>query len=254
MDGTGERLPWLTDEPAPKVAPRSAPAKAKTGRAMWPVYLLFTLLIAAVGVGAWWLGTRQREAAPPELPAESPLAIPVAPAQRQPAPEPALPEATNEIAPPEQFAAAPARPARRTPQPSVQADPPQALEEESAAQADQAIGRSVFPADDTVIAPPPVTGPAPVAVYRPLSNRGRVVQLGAFPTRSQAEEVWRRVTRRYPYLASKPKMINTVDVRALGGGRRARMYRLQLGTSSQAQSVVICQQLERAGQSCVVVY
>ena len=77
---------------------------------------------------------------------------------------------------------------------------------------------------------------------------------GLFPTRAQAEESWRKVTRRYPYLATKPKMVNTVDVRGLGGGRPTRMYRLQLGTSSQAQSAVICQQLERAGQSCVVVY
>jgi hypothetical protein len=81
-----------------------------------------------------------------------------------------------------------------------------------------------------------------------------VVQLGAFPTRKQAEDEWKRVTRRYPYLTTKPKMVNTVDVRGLGGGRPTRMYRLQLGTSSQAQSVVICQQLERAGLSCVVVY
>jgi hypothetical protein len=81
-----------------------------------------------------------------------------------------------------------------------------------------------------------------------------VVQLGAFATREQAENSWRRITRRYPYLATKPKMVNTVDVRALGGGRPTRMYRLQLVTSSQAQSVVICQQLDRAGHSCVVVY
>jgi hypothetical protein len=81
-----------------------------------------------------------------------------------------------------------------------------------------------------------------------------VVQLGAFPSRAQAEETWRRVTRRFPYLASKPKMVNTVEVRGLGGGRGTRMYRLQLGTSSQAQSAVICQQLERVRQSCVVVY
>jgi hypothetical protein len=115
-------------------------------------------------------------------------------------------------------------------------------------------GRTVFPADDPVATAPPVTGPRPIVVYHPQQNRGRVVQLGAFPTRAQAEQAWRRVTRRYPYLVSKPKMVNTVEVRAIGGGRRTRMYRLQLGTSSQAQSAVICQQLERAGQSCVVVY
>jgi hypothetical protein len=114
--------------------------------------------------------------------------------------------------------------------------------------------RSVFPAEEAVVTPLPATGPAPVVASHPQKYRGRVVQLGAFPSRAQAEATWQRVTRRYPYLATKPKMVNTVDVRALGGGRGTRMYRLQLGTSSQAQSAVICQQLERVGQSCVVVY
>lgn len=249
MQASGERLPWLSDEPGriPAAAP-AAPVPAPPARAMWPWYLLFAALIAVVAVGAWWLGTRQREAPPPELPAEQagpsetvsvPSVEPPAAALAEPSPE-ADAEASEEPRP--------------APPPAPVARPGRSAEASATRKPAAPVGRSVFPADEPVTSAPPSTGPTPVVVYHPQVNRGRVVQLGAFPTRAQAEQAWRRVTRRYPYLATKPKMVNTVDVRAVGGGRRTRMYRLQLGTSSQAQSVVICQQLERAGQSCVVVY
>ncbi|WP_300975446.1 SPOR domain-containing protein [Sphingomonas sp. LHG3406-1] len=244
---TSERLPWLPDEP-PVTAPASPDVRAKpVGRAMWPWYLLLFLLVAMVAVGAWWLSTGQRDAAPPELPAETAIPVPV----NRPAEPiaPAAPPAEAATAPVE---ALPAQPAPRAPA----TDRRQAelrVERRSSSDA-RVVRRPVFPADEPAISAPPQTGASPAIVFNPNPDRGRVVQLGAFPNRAQAEETWRRVTRRYPYLATKPKMVNSVDVRGLGGGRPTRMYRLQLGTSSQAQSVVICQQLERAGQSCVVVY
>lgn len=257
-----ERLPWLADEPAPALAGPSKQARSGasgTTRAMWPWYLALLLLVAAVAAGAWWLGTRQREAPPPQLPVEEPLAVPVAPLDgsanavtAEPVPEPLA--RVQQQAP---SVPAPAVPARgTTAEPEGQVEPEAETTTEPTAESAQGAvrGRSVFPAEETVMTAPPITGPAPVVVTPSRNYRGRVVQLGAFPTRAQAEATWQRVTRRYPYLASKPKMVNTVEVRALGGGRGTRMYRLQLGTSSQAQSAVICQQLERARQSCVVVY
>lgn len=269
-----ERLPWLTDEPVPEVAgpapgvPAPAPAKTPT-RAMWPWYLLLALLVAAVATGGWWLGTRQVQAPPPELPVEAPIAIPVTSVESPPTQAPAeLPP--EPVLVDERFAQLPAAPRAepvRAPSAAVPAEaapgPVPSGEEpvgDSVATATTvapvapAAGRGVFPADEPTAIAAPVTGPRPIVVYHPQRDRGRVVQLGAFPSRTQAEETWRRVTRRYPYLASKPKMVNTVDVRVQGSARRTRMYRLQLGTSSQAQAAVICQQLERAGQSCVVVY
>jgi hypothetical protein len=204
-------------------------------------------VIAAVAGGAWWLGTG-RPAAPPELPAEQSLPIPV----RQAAPaEPAAQEtATDDAAPRDQGSQAVPRNSRV----ATGSAERRVVEREPAASSAGSRTREIFLADEPVAAAPPVTGPVPIILYHPDPNRGRVVQLGAFPTRAQAEDSWKRISRRYPYLASKPKMVNTVDVRGLGGGRPTRMYRLQLGTSSQAQSVVICQQLDRAGHSCVVVY
>ncbi|GAA4022664.1 hypothetical protein GCM10022280_24180 [Sphingomonas swuensis] len=260
MNDGGERLPWLSDEPVLASAgrgqgrtPGDAEALARPpvgSRSMWPFYLLLLLLIGAVGVGAWWLGTRQKEARAPQLPIEEPVAVPVPPVATapvevpppEPVPEPVA-ETVTSARPPALVRTAPPAPVR-TAERSRAAAPTRPESE----------GRSVFPADEPVTAPLPVTGPQPVVVYHPQTNRGRVIQLGAYPNRTQAEQAWRKVTRRYPYLSTKPRMINTVDVRGLGSARRTRMYRLQLGTSSQAQSAVICQQLERAGQSCVVVY
>lgn len=247
MEGSSERLPWLTDEP-PRKAASAAARPAPGGKAMWPWYLLLLLVVAAVGAGAWWLGTRQQEAPPPELPAEQSIPITV----KRP-PEDAITAEQEAEAAANMTMAEPAvtpaplaeRPRLRVPEPrrpTVRSRPPQ----------EAAPSRGVFPADEPIAVPPPAA--APVVLVNPRPYSGRVVQLGAFPSRAQAEASWRRVTTRYPYLATKPKMVNTVDVRAMGGGRPTRMYRLQLGTSSQAQSVVICQQLERAGQSCVVVY
>lgn len=242
-----ERLPWLAEQPSG--APVE-PARTRRSGVMWPWYFLLLLLIAGVGAGAWWLSTG-KDAPAPVLPTEESLPIPVTRQEPATTAQPAAAdELTNALAPAEAPppTAAPARPsparadARTQPQPSPRV--------RDAARST----RRIFPADESVDAAPAATSPSPVVVYHPQPDRGRVVQLGAFATRAQAESSWRRITRIYPYLATKPKMINTVDVRGLGGGRPTRMYRLQFGTSSQAQSVVICQQLERAGHSCVVVY
>jgi hypothetical protein len=243
-----ERLPSLHDKPPARAADA---ARKKPAGSMWPWYLLLFLLVMAVGAGAWWLSTG-KEVAAPQLPAEESLPIPVT--QAEPA-GPGTDEAIgNDVVP--ATATPQASPVRanprvvtsRTQRPADLPANPATPEGETGS-----AGRSVFPADEPASGLP-TTEPNPVVAYNPRPYGGRVVQLGAFPTRAQAEENWKRITRRYPYLATKPKMVNTVDVRALGGGRPTRMYRLQLGTSSQAQSVVICQQLERAGHSCVVVY
>jgi hypothetical protein len=214
---------------------------------MWPWYLLLVMLAALVGGGAWWLSTG-KDAAPPVLTAEESLPIPVT---RQDIAEP-LPEAAGEAVEP--LVEAPAAPSASSEARTATkvtdrgADRPSSRVREAAKAKRQSLPRNK-PATE-----PPITGPVPTAVHHTQLDRGRVVQLGAFPTQAQAESSWRKIKRRYPYLATKQKMVNTVDVRGLGGGRPTRMYRLQLGTSSQAQSVVICQQLERAGHSCVVVY
>jgi hypothetical protein len=92
---------------------------------------------------------------------------------------------------------------------------------------------------------------APVRYVPPVrvGPRGRLVQLGAYSTVRQADSAYRSIVWRYPYLAKKPKLVVTTP--PVGGHQ---YYRLQLGTASQAQSVVICQYLQTRGQSCIVLY
>jgi len=245
MQVTGERLLPSSGEPRSERAP---PVEAAAGSRMWPWYLLFGLLVLLVVGGTWWLGTRQRGAPPPELPAEEPASIPLPPPIQAPAAG-----GTASLAASKTDSDAVVDALSKGLEPSARSSvTPPGLRRRP--QQGTGSGRSVFPADDASGIPPPLTGPEPVPVYPAETNRGRVVQLGAYPTRDQAETAWAKVTKRYPYLKTRTKMVNAVYIGSIGGGPSTRMYRLQLGTSSQAQSVVICQQLEKAGLSCVVVY
>ena len=96
---------------------------------------------------------------------------------------------------------------------------------------------------------------APAGAPVPLQPvvRGRIIQTGAFSSRTQAEAAWQQMVAKWPYLATKPRLIAPLEVRSTDG-KATRMFRVQLATASQAQSEVICQRLQSARQSCVVVY
>lgn len=230
-----------TEGELPGRSERSLPSPPPSSRrAMAPWYALLAVLVSAVIVGSWWVISRPAPP-PPELPEES-----------GPAAVASVPLTVPVVQSPEAEAPTPAPSSNRIDTDTVPALAPRARE--AARQAARAA-----PAEDRVRPPSlaeqrdPLLTPTVPMIYRTDPDRGRLVQLGAFPTRDEADDAWRRLTRRYPYLRTKPRMVSPVEVRGLGN-RPARLYRLQLGTASQAQSLVICQQLERAGQSCVVVY
>jgi hypothetical protein len=238
---SGDRLPWLTE------ASKSAPPQPVAKRRRIPL-LAFLLggLFALIGVGAYWLGSRQPDTI------EATEERPGMAAQEEHAPadgarlagEPALQEPAIAEAPP----AAPASPATRStaaPAPVRSAEAssrrPTATVRRSSPQRRQQTSRSVQQSAPELELP-----------VQPVV-RGRLIQTGAFPSRAQAEADWRRMVRKWPYLASKPRLIAPLMVRSTDG-KATHMYRVQLATASQAQSVVICQQLAKVGQSCVVVY
>jgi len=106
--------------------------------------------------------------------------------------------------------------------------------------------RRPIPREQAEAAAEPQTPQQPVV-------RGRIIQTGAFVTRQQAQAAWEQMVRKWPYLATKPLLISPLDVRSTDG-KETRMFRVLLATASQAQSEVICQRLQTARQSCVVVY
>ena len=90
------------------------------------------------------------------------------------------------------------------------------------------------------------------AQIAPAGSSGQIVQLASFSGVAEAQMYWRTVAARWPYLTTKPRILSPEWVPA-GDGYKLN-YRLQLGTASQAQSLVICQRLTKARQPCVVVY
>jgi hypothetical protein len=227
---TNDRLPWLTEVPRIGAQP---PAAKRKWQFPWGAVLI-GLAFAFVAVAAYYLGIRRAveadDARPgPSMPLEQPYEEPVADAAPPAEEEAALEEVANvaEPAPTARRTAAIQRPRQARPvRPEPNPDAP-----------------SETTADETL--------PAPVIVQPVV--RGRIIQLGAYPTRGQAELAWQQLVKKWPYLATKPKLVSPIEVRSTDG-KGTRMHRLQLATSSQAQSAVICQQLAKTRQSCVVVY
>ena len=76
-----------------------------------------------------------------------------------------------------------------------------------------------------------------------------MVRIGTFASPRLAKKGWWRVTGTYPGMSRIPTLV--VPVQSLRNGQT--YYRLQMGTTSQAHSEVLCQRMRIIGQSCVVV-
>lgn len=227
-----DRLPWLSE--IPRIGLKPEPERSRFPWAAVAIGLAF----AFIAVAAYLLGFRNAgvgtEAKTRAMPLDQPFeqtppparaATEDNPAERS---EPARQTPVTERVP----APDPAPTSRSNPRPKPQTStrPPSKAQR--------------LPAGASVV--------EPAVIVRPVV-RGRIIQLGAFPSHNQAETAWRALVAKWPYLATKPRLVTTIDVRSTDG-KATRMHRLQLATASQAQSVVICQQLEKTRQNCVVVY
>ena len=221
-----ERLPWLADPVRPQ--PRQP-------RRSWYPLIIAVSASAAIAYGGWTLG--QRSNGPEPRIAE--------PARTVPLPEPRIASPSSDARPQAQSAgerealnpsrdpiiAQPAeRPASRT-KPAERRSAP-VRRAQASRSADAPASATAKPAYD----------PRAWASGVP----GRVIQVGAFATRAQAQREWRRVYYRYP-------LLRPLSPRVLKSRIRGRTYfRLQLGTFSHAHSELLCQRLRRTGQGCIV--
>jgi len=78
---------------------------------------------------------------------------------------------------------------------------------------------------------------------------GRLVRVGAFASVHQAKRGWWAIVRVNPALKRLPALV--VPVRSLRNGQV--YYRLQMGTTSQAHSTVLCQRMRMIAEPCVVI-
>jgi len=94
---------------------------------------------------------------------------------------------------------------------------------------------------------PDATGVWPAQIIE--GALGRLVRIGRFTTPGEAEKGWATVLRQYPGMQRLPSV--AVPIKSLRDGHT--YYRLQVGTSSQAHSKVVCERVRDMDQSCAVI-
>jgi hypothetical protein len=221
-----DRLPWLPDEPA---------QKAKRGRGLFAWAAAAILVVAGL---SYWLGSRAGgpPAASKEARSVTTVALPPArPLATQPEVKlDRVPEVEPIVAPPMPVVDTP-RVVRRPLIKSVAV--PEPTDEVKSTAEDEAAAAST--ADPLALWP-----------VRAIDGAsGRLVRVGTFSTAHKAKKGWWAIVRMNPALKRLPALV--VPVRSLRNGRT--YYRLQMGTTSQAHSAVLCQRMRMIGQSCVVI-
>jgi len=234
-----DRLPWLADEP---------PAERPAGR-NWHGLIGWAVGGALVIAGAgYWLGHRTvTESQQPAVTRTVPPAITVpdqptqqiAQPQVEPAPLPEVePTPIQAVSAPKRVTSTHRKVRRRSAVAVHRNSKPPAIEQSEkkavSAPAASPTKRSGYPA----------LWPS----RESQGASGRMVQIGAFGSRYQAKRGWWAMVRAYPALKRLPTVVN--DTRNSKG---RRFYRLQIGTTSQAHSEVLCQKMERIHFSCAVV-
>lgn len=233
-----DRLPWLTDDR--EVRPQR---KSRAAVVLW-----IGAALVAIAAASYWIGwhvsdgkTRfdgrpanrstvalpQAQEMQPEMPVLSEQ-VDVAPVPLPPMPEIAEPEPVR-IAP----ATAPPRPAKA-----------KSMKRPHAVPKKKAVAQAKAEEEPK---PAYTTTPWPVRVEEGAA--GRLVRIGVFSTRHSAKRGWHVLMRNNPSLQRLPALV--MPVRSARNGKV--YYRLQMGTSSQAHSTVLCQRMRMIGQSCVIV-
>lgn len=225
-----DRLPWLADE---------LPVRKRGGRVL---PLAFAATVLAAGM-AYWLGNAAFHLATPSAfqprPAVQTATVPL-PQARPLAPEP------QRVEPVEPIVAAPVsivEPHR------VRAEPvqPVSVKRVAAAVSDSVSAPRLAGESDDAPNVPAIPQLWPVRVLNGAS--GRLVRIGTFASTLEAKKGWSAITHLNPAMEHLPALV--VPVRSLRDGEV--YYRLQMGTTSQAHSTVLCQRMRMIAQSCVVI-
>lgn len=228
-----ERLPWLTDD---------RPKPRKPG-SRWLVLTLSAIALLVVAAFSYWIGMQQAKL-PPHTGVEE------------------LADTATTVLPPatsaDQFAQPQVSPA---PMPGPVTLPSQADVREAANVAPPV--RRITPRPSRA---PQQRGSAPAATpqeaaeperkslefsnpWESAGASGRMVRVGTYASLSQGKQAWSRLAKVFPGMKQLPAVVT--DIPSARNGRV--YYRLQIGTTSQAHSEVLCQRMKAIGQSCVVV-
>ncbi|MFT3965358.1 MAG: SPOR domain-containing protein [Sphingobium sp.] len=87
----------------------------------------------------------------------------------------------------------------------------------------------------------------PVRPATVAASGGAMIQLGAYGSDAVAREAWKKLAKRFDYLAA---LSSTVEKAEVGG---ATVYRLRAGAGNAANASTLCGRLKVAGENCIVV-
>ena len=223
MVADAERLPWLTDDRKPQRNWRG------------PLLIVSGIVAVLLVAGAsYWLGMKTAPADDPTAPVSTTIALPepvVGPSEEITA------EANVRDADPQPLAAPEAEPQRVVP----------TIERPTPVRAKRKAVTAKKVSTKRRVAKKPAMRTWPVRQVDGAS--GRLVRIGTFASARQAKKGWWKVVGTYPGMKRIPALV--VPVRSLRNGQT--YYRLQMGTTSQAHSEVLCQRMRIVGQSCVVI-
>ena len=225
-----ERLPWLTDDVRRRPNKRSA---------TWVVAFLAASAVAIIAALSFWLGMNGTLAPKPavqtqpetrvDLPAADPLFEP-APFQ----PEPVMPRV--EPAP--------------LPAPVVIRQQEE-VRVASASRRRDVVHRTKTTRPKAAAAAKKVPEKKTVAYSNPWKSdgvSGRMVRIGAYGSLEKGKKAWSQLAQLSPSFKRLPAVVTDLP------SRTGRIYYwLQVGTTSQAHSEVLCQRMRSIGQSCLVV-
>jgi hypothetical protein len=229
-----ERLPWLTDEVRRRPKPRRS--------ANWVVAFLAASAVAIIAAFSFWLGMNGALApkpgalAPPETrvdlpPAANPLSEPglIQPEPAMPQVEPAPVPAPVVIRQQEEVRIASAPRERK------------AVHSERRTKTTQAKAASAKKTAEKKA----VTYSNP---WKSDGVSGRMVRIGAYGSLEKGKKAWTQLAQLSPSFKRLPAVVTDLP------SRTGRIYYwLQVGTTSQAHSEVLCQRMRAIGQSCLVV-
>lgn len=247
-----DRLPWLNDDEPPRSRP------LPVDRRLWSIAALIAItLIVSI---AFWIGIAGQQQSTFELPqakaplivnavplvgslgqaadADSPIVEPSPVHDVVPSPAPPMPEIATGPA-----MRTPTGPARRLSERPRRAVPARTTTAHNTTAPTPLIEKPV----EEEAAEPAIPQLWPVRVHDGAS--GRLVQVGAFATQRQAKKGWWAIVKVNPSLKRLPALV--IPAQSARNGRT--YYRLQMGTTSQAHSTVLCQKMRIIGQSCIVI-
>ena len=226
-----ERLPWLTDDVRRRPKKRSA---------NWVVAFLAASAVAIIAALSFWLGMNGALAPKPGAQSQPETRVDLPAANSVPAllePEPVMPSV--EPAP--------------VPAPVVirQQEEVRIASAQRERKAVHRVQRTKATRPKTAATAEKVSEKNKVAYSNPWKSdgvSGRMVRIGAYGSLEKGKKAWSQLAQLSPSFKKLPAVVTDLP------SRTGRVYYwLQVGTTSQAHSEVLCQRMRAIGQSCLVV-